>query len=81
MQLTSEQIYSIIKTQSGLSDEELNSKLEEIKEKYQGLLSDVGANILLSTLGVNLDLKQKTSAVTKSQKLPQALILLLFMQE
>lgn len=66
MQLTSEQIYSIIKTQSGLSDEELNSKLEEIKEKYQGLLSDVGANILLSKqLGVNLDLKQKTSAVTK----------------
>lgn len=66
MQLTSEQIYSIIKTQSGLSDEELNQKLEEIKEKYQGLLSDVGANILLSKqLGVNLDLKQKTSAVTK----------------
>ena len=66
MQLTSEQIYSIIKTQSGLSDEELNTKLEEIKEKYQGLLSDVGANILLSKqLGVNLDLKQKTSAVTK----------------
>lgn len=66
MQLTSEQIYSIIKTQSGLSDEELNQKLEEIKEKYQGLLSDVGANILLSKqLGVNLDLKAKTSSVTK----------------
>lgn len=66
MQLTSEQIYFIIKTQSGLSDSELNTKLEEIKEKYQGLLSDVGANILLSKqLGVNIDLKTKTSAVTK----------------
>jgi len=66
MQLTSEQIYSIIKTQSGLGDEELNTKLEEIKEKYQGLLSDVGANILLSKqLGVNLDFKAKTSALTK----------------
>lgn len=66
MQLTSEQIYATIKAQSGLSDSELNTKLEEIKEKYQGLLSDVGANILLSKqLGVNLDLKQKTSSVTK----------------
>ncbi len=66
MQLTSEQIYSIIKTQSGLSDDELNQKLEEIKDKYQGLLSDVGANILLSKqLGVNLDLKSKTSSITK----------------
>ncbi|MFA5745876.1 MAG: hypothetical protein WCX82_03000 [archaeon] len=66
MQLTSEQIYATIKTQTGLEDSELNKKIEEIKEKYQGLLSDVGANILLSKqLGVNLDLKQKTSSITK----------------
>lgn len=66
MQLKSDEIYAIIKTQSGLSDEELKTKIEEIKEKYQGLLSDVGANILLSKqLGINLDLKQTTSAVTK----------------
>lgn len=64
-QLTAEQIYSIIKTETGLSDTELQSKISEIKEKYQGLLSDVGANIMLSKqLNVNLDLKNKVSQNT-----------------
>jgi replication factor A1 len=66
MQLTSEQIFNIIKKQSGKSDEELKQKLEEIKAKYEGLLSDVGANILLSKqLNIDLELKQSTSAITK----------------
>lgn len=66
MQLTSEQIYNIIKKQTGKSDEELQTKLEEIKNKYEGLLSDVGANILLSKqYNIDLDLKQKASAITK----------------
>ena len=66
MQLTSEQIYNIIKKQTGKSDEELQTKLEGIKNKYEGLLSDVGANILLSKqYNIDLDLKQKASAITK----------------
>jgi len=66
MQLTAEQIYMIIKKQTGKSDLELQKNIEEIKTKYEGLLSDVGANILLSKqLGINLDLKEKTSAITK----------------
>lgn len=74
MQLTSEQIYATIKAQSGLGDSELTQKLEEIKEKYQGLLSDVGANILLSKqLGINLDYKQKTSAITKISEITPAI--------
>lgn len=64
-QLTAEQIYSIIKNETGLTDPELQKKINDIKEKYQGLLSDVGANIMLSKqLNVNLDLKHKVSQNT-----------------
>lgn len=74
MQLNSEQIYNIIKKQTGLSDSELQEKLEQIKGKYEGLLSDVGANILLSKqLEVNLDLKQRTSVFTKISEITSAI--------
>jgi len=62
MNLTAEQIYMIIKEKSNLSDEEINQERENIKAKYQGLLSEVGANIMLAKkLNVPLETKQKTS--------------------
>lgn len=66
MVLTSEQILNIVKTQTNKSDEEINEILETIKNKYEGLLSDVGAAILLSKqLNVDVELKQKISEITK----------------
>ncbi len=62
MNLSAEQIYEIIKSNSDLSDQQLEEEKEKIKQKYQGLLSDVGANIMLAKqLNVSLDLKHKTS--------------------
>ncbi|MEI8364725.1 MAG: hypothetical protein WCF78_04710 [archaeon] len=59
------EIYKKIKLDSGKSDDELLLEIEKIKSKYQGLLSDVGANIMLAkSLGVNLDLK-RTNALLK----------------
>ena len=59
------EIYKKIKLDSGKSDDELLLEIEKIKSKYQGLLSDVGANIMLAkSLGINLDLK-RTNALLK----------------
>ena len=62
------EIYRKIKESTGKSDEELQEMLESIKEKYQGLLSEVGANIMLSKkLNVNLDLKSTSSVISISE--------------
>ncbi len=59
------EIYNKIKLDTSKDDSELSIELEKIKTKYQGLLSDVGANIMLAkSLGVNLDLK-RTNAFLK----------------
>ena len=48
--------------------------VEDIKEKYEGLLSDVGADIILSKqLGVDMDLKGSTGAITKISEITQAI--------
>ena len=61
----SDEIYKKVKAETGKSDSDLKEQLDKIKEKYQGLLSDVGANIMLAkSLNVNLDLK-KTNAFLK----------------
>ncbi len=74
MQLTSKQIREVIKKEKGLSDEEIIPMVEDIKEKYEGLLSDVGADIILSRqLGVDLDLKGNTGAITKISEITQAI--------
>jgi len=44
--------------------------LEKIKEKYQGLLSEVGANIMLAKqLGINLNVSKSTGAIVKIKDL------------
>ncbi len=64
----SNEIYKKVKDETGKSDFELNEQLNKIKEKYQGLLSDVGANIMLAKLlGVNLDLKKTNSFLKISE--------------
>ena len=74
MQLTSKQIREVIKKEKGLSDEEIIPMVEDIKEKYEGLLSDVGADIILSKqLGVDMDLKGSTGAITKISEITQAI--------
>jgi len=62
------EIYKKIKLDTNKNDNELSAEIEKIKEKYQGLLSDVGANIMLAkSLGVNLDLKRTNSLLKISE--------------
>jgi len=64
----SDEIYKKIKAETNKSDSELHEQLNTIKEKYQGLLSDVGANIMLAkSLNVNLDLKKTNSFLKISE--------------
>ncbi len=64
------EIFQRIKEETGKKEEELLETLEKIKEKYQGLLSEVGANIMLAKqLGVNLDIKKSTSSIVKIKDL------------
>lgn len=64
------EIYLKVKQDTGKSDSELSEAINKIKEKYQGLLSDVGANIMLAKqLGVNLDVKKSTSSIVKIKDL------------
>ncbi len=63
-------IFEKVKQDTGKSQEELLTILEKIKEKYQGLLSEVGASIMLANqLGVNLDIKHSTSSIVKIKDL------------
>jgi len=70
MQLNNaEEIYKKVKLETGKSDEELQSNLIKIKDKYQGLLSDVGANIMLAKqFNVDLNIKS-TSSILKISEL------------
>ncbi|MFH0906262.1 MAG: hypothetical protein V1824_02910 [archaeon] len=74
MQLnTKEEIYAKIKAESNYSDKELDKLLIDIKAKYHGLLSEVGANIMLAKeLNINLDMKN-SSAVLKISSLAPSL--------
>lgn len=64
-------IYKRIKDQTGLTDAELTQKIEAIRAKYQGLLSDVGANIMIAKqLNVDLDLKSVSSILKISEITP-----------
>lgn len=66
----SEQIFNKVLKDTGKSKEELLDTLEKIKEKYQGLLSEVGANIMLAKqLGVDLNIKKSTSSIVKLKDL------------
>lgn len=67
----SNEIYNKVKEVTGKSEQELNTLLEKIKSKYQGLLSEVGANIMLAKqLNVDLDVKKETtSSVVKINEL------------
>jgi hypothetical protein len=57
-------IFEKIKQETGKTDQEVNSLLDSIKEKYQGLLSEIGAHIMLSKqLGINLDSSSTPSLV------------------
>jgi len=60
MNLTAEEIYVIIKEKSGLSDQQIEEEREKIKQKYQGLLSEVGANIMVAKK-LNVPLETKTT--------------------
>ena len=70
MQLNNaEEILKRIKSETNKSDDEINQDITKIKEKYQGLLSDVGANIMLAKqYGIDLDVKS-TSSVCKISEL------------
>ena len=69
-----EEIYNIIKAQTNKDDTELKEELKNIQAKYQGLLSDVGANIMLAKeLKVDLELKKKASEVLKISELNSSL--------
>jgi ssDNA-binding replication factor A large subunit len=71
---SAEEIYSLIKSKTNKTDEELQIDIKKIKDKYQGLLSDVGANIMLAKqLNVNLELKKKASEVLKINELNSSL--------
>lgn len=62
MNLTAEQIYMVIKEKTDLSDQQIEEEREKIKQKYQGLLSEVGANIMLAKkLNITLETKTKTT--------------------
>jgi replication factor A1 len=66
----SKEIFEKIKQETGKSDSEIIESLEKIKEKYQGLLSEVGANILLAKqLGVDLNIQKSTSSIVKIKDL------------
>lgn len=63
-------IFEKVKKETSKSEEELLTILEKIKEKYQGLLSEVGASIMLAKqLGINLDIKHSTSSIVKIKDL------------
>jgi len=67
------EIYNKVKQDTGMTDTELSFEIEKIKTKYQGLLSEVGANIMLAkSLNVNLDLK-KTNSVLKISEINPSL--------
>jgi len=70
MQLNnSEEIYKRIKEVTGKEDTELQESSTKIKAKYQGLLSEVGASIMLAKqLNVNLEMKS-TSSILKISEL------------
>ncbi|MDD3178220.1 MAG: OB-fold nucleic acid binding domain-containing protein [Candidatus ainarchaeum sp.] len=63
MQLNNaEDIFKKIKVETKKTDEELLEEINKIKDKYQGLLSDVGANIMLAKqYNVDLDIKSTSS--------------------
>ena len=63
MQLNNaEEIYNKIKADTGKSDSEVQELISKIKEKYQGLLSDVGANIMVAKqLNVDLNMESTNS--------------------
>ncbi|NCP71775.1 hypothetical protein GW835_00060 [archaeon] len=64
------QIFNRVMEETGKDEPFLLEELEKIKAKYQGLLSEVGASIMLAKqLGVNLDIKQSTSAIVKIKDL------------
>lgn len=66
----SKDIFEKIKQETGKQDSELLETLEKIKEKYQGLLSEVGANIMLAKqLGINLNVSKSTGAIVKIKDL------------
>ncbi|MCK9292976.1 MAG: hypothetical protein WCY27_01785 [archaeon] len=74
MQLNNaDEIFRKVKTETGKSEEELQANLIKIKDKYQGLLSDVGANIMLAKqFNVDLNITStpsilKISELTSSQ--------------
>jgi replication factor A1 len=69
-----EEIYNIIKSQTNKSDTELKEELKKVQDKYQGLLSEVGANIMLAKqLNVDLELKRNVSEVLKISELNSSL--------
>jgi ssDNA-binding replication factor A large subunit len=62
----SKEIFGKVMKETGKSESELLDLLEKIKEKYQGLLSEVGANIMLAKqFGINLEASHPTSAIVK----------------
>jgi len=72
MQLNnSEEIYNLIKEKTNLSDDELKLELNKIKERYQGLLSEVGAHIMLAKQhDIDLTLKDTQRYFTISEFSP-----------
>ena len=70
MQLNNaEEIYNKIKADTGKSDSEVQELISKIKEKYQGLLSDVGANIMVAKqLNVDLNM-ESTNSILKIKDL------------
>lgn len=63
-------IFEKIKKETGKTDQEVTSLLDSIKEKYQGLLSEIGAHIMLSKqLGINLNASSTMSALVKIKDL------------
>lgn len=72
MQLNnSEEIYNLIKEKTNLLDEELKLELNKIKERYQGLLSEVGAHIMLAKQhDIDLTLKDTQKYFTISEFSP-----------
>ena len=70
MQLNNaDEIYTKIKKDTGKTDSEIQKLISKIKEKYQGLLSDVGANIMVAKqLDVNLNM-ESTSSILKIKDL------------
>lgn len=53
-----------IKKETNKSQEEIEQEIQKIKDKYQGLLSDVGAHIMYAKkLGINLDVSSTNSLI------------------